>query len=126
MLSAYPFELSVLRAHVRYWAGDVKGYIDALAGLVVGCKAKARAEGRTVRELKEMRAAGQEGRNAESRADTGEKLGNEDEDGESGEDNEEAQEDEKANEGHQADLETLGANDELDDTLATAEANLFM
>ncbi|KIM66001.1 hypothetical protein SCLCIDRAFT_111592 [Scleroderma citrinum Foug A] len=46
MLSAYPFELSVLRARVRYWAGDVKGYIDALAGLLVGCKAKARAEGK--------------------------------------------------------------------------------
>ena len=122
MLSAYPFELSVLRARVRYWAGDVKGYIDALAGLVVGCKAKARAEARTLRELKEVRAARQEG----GIADTCEKLGNEDEDGESGEDNEEAQEDEKANEGHQADPETLGASDELDDTVATAEANLSM
>ncbi|KAI5999313.1 hypothetical protein F5J12DRAFT_724507, partial [Pisolithus orientalis] len=43
-LSAYPFELSVLRARVHYWAGDVRGYIDALAGLLAGCKAKARAE----------------------------------------------------------------------------------
>ncbi|KAL4065832.1 hypothetical protein J3A83DRAFT_4098750 [Scleroderma citrinum] len=46
MLSAYPFELSVLRARVRYWAGDVKGYIDMLAGLLVGCKANARMEGK--------------------------------------------------------------------------------
>ncbi|KAI5995537.1 hypothetical protein EDD15DRAFT_2165028 [Pisolithus albus] len=43
-LSAYPFELSVLRARVHYWAGDVRGYVDALAGLLAGCKAKARAE----------------------------------------------------------------------------------
>ncbi|KAI6041301.1 hypothetical protein EDC04DRAFT_2565901 [Pisolithus marmoratus] len=45
-LSAYPFELSVLRARVHYWAGDARGYIDALAGLLAGCKAKARAEGK--------------------------------------------------------------------------------
>ncbi|KAI6096966.1 hypothetical protein EDD16DRAFT_1847638 [Pisolithus croceorrhizus] len=43
-LSAYPFELSVLRARVHYWAGDARGYVDALAGLLTGCKAKARAE----------------------------------------------------------------------------------
>ncbi|KAI6023886.1 hypothetical protein BKA83DRAFT_4053559 [Pisolithus microcarpus] len=36
--------LSVLRARVHYWAGDVRGYVDALAGLLTGCKAKARAE----------------------------------------------------------------------------------
>ena len=98
MLSAYPFELCVARMRAVLGRGR-QGYIDALAGLVVGCKAK---------------------------QGTGEKLGNEDEDSESGWDNEEAQEDEKAEEGHQADPETLGANDEADDTLATAEVNLSL
>ncbi|KAI6113032.1 hypothetical protein F5141DRAFT_1273413 [Pisolithus sp. B1] len=36
--------LSVLRARVHYWAGDARSYVDALAGLLTGCKAKARAE----------------------------------------------------------------------------------
>ena len=80
-----------------------------------------------MQELKEVRAATRKGGgNAESGADTGEKLGNEDEHSESGWDNEEVQEDEKAEEGHRADPETLGANDEVDNTLATAEVNLSL
>ena len=106
MLSAYPFELSVLRARVRYWAGDVKGYIDALAGLLVGCKAKARAEGKVVRELKELQAVGKGGGIAEEGVlgaggeGNGEKKANEDSgeddeaDGRPGEGSEETQDDE--------------------------------
>lgn len=147
MLSAYPFELSVLRARVRYWAGDVKGYIDALAGLLVGCKAKARAEGRVVRELKELRAAGKGGgegneekqanedEDEDDKADDRSEEGNEDtQDDENGsvdsvEDEDAEADDRSETEGQhqgQAEPETLEDNDEPDDVLATAEANLSM
>jgi len=103
MLSAYPFELSVLRARVRYWAGDVKGYIDALAGLLVGCKAKARAEGRVVLELKELRAVGKGGGEGVETGGEGNEEKQADEDGDdkadvrSEEGNEKTQEDENEN-----------------------------
>ncbi|KAI0369156.1 hypothetical protein BV20DRAFT_946572 [Pilatotrama ljubarskyi] len=38
-----PFELDVLHAKLRYWAGDHLGYLDALAALLSRCKRKARA-----------------------------------------------------------------------------------
>ncbi|KAI0358032.1 hypothetical protein OH77DRAFT_1397582 [Trametes cingulata] len=38
-----PFELEVLHARLKYWAGDHVGYLDALAALLRRCKAKARA-----------------------------------------------------------------------------------
>ncbi|KAI0731358.1 hypothetical protein C8Q76DRAFT_612246 [Earliella scabrosa] len=38
-----PFELEVLYAKLKYWAGDHMGYLDALAALLHRCKAKARA-----------------------------------------------------------------------------------
>ena len=38
-----PFELEVLHAKTRYWAGDHMGYLDALAALLHRCKRKARA-----------------------------------------------------------------------------------
>ena len=38
-----PFELDVLHAKLKYWAGDHMGYLDALAALLNRCKAKARA-----------------------------------------------------------------------------------
>ncbi|OSD04792.1 hypothetical protein PYCCODRAFT_1363432 [Trametes coccinea BRFM310] len=37
-----PFELDVLHARLKYWAGDHVGYLDALAALLRRCKAKAR------------------------------------------------------------------------------------
>ncbi|GJE91272.1 tetratricopeptide repeat protein [Phanerochaete sordida] len=37
-----PFELEVLHAKARYWAGDHMGYVDALCALVARCKRKAR------------------------------------------------------------------------------------
>lgn len=38
-----PFELEVLYAKLKYWAGDHMGYLDALAALLNRCKSKARA-----------------------------------------------------------------------------------
>ena len=38
-----PFELEVLYAKLKYWAGDHMGYLDALAALLRRCKTKARA-----------------------------------------------------------------------------------
>ena len=38
-----PFELEVLQAKLKYWAGDHMGYLDALAALLHRCKAKARS-----------------------------------------------------------------------------------
>ncbi|CDO69636.1 hypothetical protein BN946_scf184851.g24 [Trametes cinnabarina] len=38
-----PFELEVIYARLKYWAGDHVGYLDALAALLRRCKAKARA-----------------------------------------------------------------------------------
>ncbi|KAI8996438.1 hypothetical protein BD414DRAFT_409004 [Trametes punicea] len=38
-----PFELEVLHARLKYWAGDHIGHLDALAALLRRCKAKARA-----------------------------------------------------------------------------------
>ncbi|KZT09985.1 uncharacterized protein LAESUDRAFT_722128 [Laetiporus sulphureus 93-53] len=37
-----PFELEVLYARLRYWAGDHMGYLDALSVLLRDCKLKAR------------------------------------------------------------------------------------
>ena len=38
-----PFELDVLHAKLKYWAGDHMGYLDALSALLRRCRAKARA-----------------------------------------------------------------------------------
>ncbi|KAI9064801.1 hypothetical protein FKP32DRAFT_1685335 [Trametes sanguinea] len=38
-----PFELEVLYARLKYWAGDHVGYLDALTALLRRCKSKARA-----------------------------------------------------------------------------------
>ncbi|RDX48174.1 hypothetical protein OH76DRAFT_1352964 [Lentinus brumalis] len=38
-----PFELEVLYAKLKYWAGDHMGYLDALAALLHRCKTKARS-----------------------------------------------------------------------------------
>ena len=38
-----PFELDVLHAKLKYWAGDHLAYLDALAALLRRCKAEARA-----------------------------------------------------------------------------------
>jgi trafficking protein particle complex subunit 12 len=37
-----PFELEVMQARLRYWAGDSMGYLDALSTLLRKCKLKAR------------------------------------------------------------------------------------
>jgi hypothetical protein len=37
-----PFELAVLRARTRYWAGDHLGHLDALHALIRRCRASAR------------------------------------------------------------------------------------
>ncbi|KAF9073279.1 hypothetical protein BDP27DRAFT_1319146 [Rhodocollybia butyracea] len=37
-----PFELEVMYARLRYWAGDLMGYLDSLNGLLLKCKMKAR------------------------------------------------------------------------------------
>ena len=46
-----PFELEVLHAKTRYWAGDHMGYVDELVGLVVRCKRKAREIGTPLRKV---------------------------------------------------------------------------
>ncbi|KAG6335842.1 hypothetical protein ID866_3256 [Astraeus odoratus] len=153
MLSVYPFELAVLRARVHYWAGDARGYVDALAGLLVGCKAKARAEGKVMRVLKEERAAKKNKRDIESREvvetseeghveiedeaeDEGEKGG--DDEGERGDENDIGetgdQSDNGAEEaggqsqqgGEEQPRTKTPEEDELDDAVTTAEANLSM
>jgi len=42
-----PFELEVMYARLKYWAGDHMGYLDALSGLLRKCKVNARTMGRT-------------------------------------------------------------------------------
>jgi trafficking protein particle complex subunit 12 len=37
-----PFELDVIHARVRYWAGDAHGYADALGALLRRCRRRAR------------------------------------------------------------------------------------
>ncbi|KAA1470247.1 hypothetical protein DENSPDRAFT_774116 [Dentipellis sp. KUC8613] len=39
-----PFELEVLHARLRYWAGDARGYLDALGALLAKCRRRARRE----------------------------------------------------------------------------------
>ncbi|KAL4078579.1 hypothetical protein V8B97DRAFT_1044209 [Scleroderma yunnanense] len=141
MLSAYPFELSVLRARVRYWAGDVKGYIDMLAGLLVGCKANARMEGKRVRELKGVIAARKTGeksqQDVEKEVDSNEdgdedegsvqKEGDKNEDGEEEEDEDEDGKVEVEDQNQETEQKTPEEDiDETDETLTTAEANLSM
>jgi len=41
-----PFELEVIHARLKYWAGDHMGYLDALYALLHKCKIKARQAGR--------------------------------------------------------------------------------
>lgn len=44
-----PFELEVMQARLKYWAGDHMGYLDALNALFRKCRTKARqAKGDTV------------------------------------------------------------------------------
>jgi len=38
-----PFELEVMYARVKYWAGDHMGYLDALNALLKKCRGKGRA-----------------------------------------------------------------------------------
>lgn len=38
-----PFELEVMYARIKYWAGDHMGHLDALNGLLRKCRTKARA-----------------------------------------------------------------------------------
>lgn len=37
-----PFEIEVLQARLKYWAGDYMGYIDALYALLKKCKLRSR------------------------------------------------------------------------------------
>lgn len=37
-----PFELEVLHAKLKYWAGDHMGYVDGLVALLKRCKSRAR------------------------------------------------------------------------------------
>ncbi len=37
-----PFELDVIYARVKYWAGDAQGYTDALGALLRRCRRRAR------------------------------------------------------------------------------------
>jgi len=37
-----PFELDVIHARVKYWAGDAHGYTDALGALLRRCRRRAR------------------------------------------------------------------------------------
>ncbi|KAG5641891.1 hypothetical protein DXG03_003999 [Asterophora parasitica] len=39
-----PFELEVMNARLKYWAGDHMGYLDALHALLRKCRTRARAE----------------------------------------------------------------------------------
>jgi len=38
-----PFELEIMHARIKYWAGDHLGYLDALSPLLKKCKVRARA-----------------------------------------------------------------------------------
>ena len=57
-----PFELEVLHAKTRYWAGDHMGYVDELTDLITRCKRKAREAIRvSVSDIKGTTAKGGEG-----------------------------------------------------------------
>lgn len=67
-----PFELEVLHAKTRYWAGDHMGYVDELAVLVARCKRKAREAGAPrkdahLRPPKPARGGSQQGERAKAR-----------------------------------------------------------
>ncbi|KAK2463528.1 hypothetical protein APHAL10511_004279 [Amanita phalloides] len=51
-----PFELDVMHARLKYWAGDHMGYLDALYALLHECKIKARQAGRQAAALAASRA----------------------------------------------------------------------
>lgn len=52
-----PFELEVIHARLKYWAGDHMGYLDALYALLHKCKIKARQAGRQAAALAASRAS---------------------------------------------------------------------
>lgn len=52
-----PFELEVIHARLKYWAGDHMGYLDALYALLHKCKTKARQAGRQATALAASRAS---------------------------------------------------------------------
>ena len=52
-----PFELEVIHARLKYWAGDHMGYLDALYALLHKCKIKARQAGREAAALAATRAS---------------------------------------------------------------------
>jgi len=54
-----PFELEVMYARIKYWAGDHMGFLDALNGLLRKCRTKARAAkgDNTVRSMWQERGA---------------------------------------------------------------------
>ncbi|KAF8634596.1 hypothetical protein AX17_004185 [Amanita inopinata Kibby_2008] len=54
--NALPFELEVMHARLKYWAGDHMGYLDALYALLQKCRAKARQAGREAAALAAARA----------------------------------------------------------------------
>lgn len=134
---------------MHYWAGDVRGYVDALAGLLTGCKAKARAESKAVRDLREAKVAAKQ-RKEEGKSEgvasgdrDNRKEGCEEEDESAGEDDEDDdarlddqsgegeeennQEQEGSDEQRQAEAaDSTDADDESDGALVTAEANLSM
>lgn len=140
---------------MHYWAGDVRGYVDALAGLLTGCKAKARAESKAVRDLREAKVAAKQ-RKEEGKSEgiagggrDNQKEGFEEEDESTGEDDEDEDEDarpddqseegegegennqeqERSDEQRKAeavDDADADNDDESDGALVTAEANLSM
>jgi len=52
-----PFELEVIHARLKYWAGDHMGYLDALYALLHKCKIKARRAGRQATALAASRVS---------------------------------------------------------------------
>jgi trafficking protein particle complex subunit 12 len=51
-----PFELEVMHARLKYWAGDHMAYLDALYALLHKCKVRARQAGRQAAALAASRA----------------------------------------------------------------------
>lgn len=112
----------VFHARVHYWSGDPLGYVDALSRILARCKERAREEGRVVVQRREFVKAGKSrgGGDVESTSQSEQTNGHDDND--EGEDEDKGEEDaEESTENAKVQEE-----EELDDVLVTAEANLSM
>lgn len=126
----HPFELTVFHARVHYWSGDPLGYVDALSRILGQCKQRAREEGRVVAQRREMRQVNRARGGGDAEGAGQSERTNEDEDENEGKDEDKGKDEDEGTEDAEADVESTEdaevQDEELDDVLVAAEANLSM